>query len=122
MHICWVLVFCHVSLMSDIHVYVSHPHCLQRGETLVVPGPDVLTSCGAYGKVLQLQEEYVVGIGGACNPIAEWSTVASYSSSELNLMTQLTSGCKGDYTSNQIQETYSLAIIYVHNLPFFSAP
>ena len=99
---------------------VTFPHCLQRGETLIVPGPDVLTSCGRQGRVLQLQEEYVVGIGGGCNPINAWSTVRSYSSSEFNLMTQLTSGCKGDCTSNQIQETYSFAIIYVHNLPFFS--
>ena len=97
--------------------------CLQCGETLVVPGPDVLTSCGDPGRLLQLQEEYVVGIGGFCSDIGEWSTVASYSDSELELLTQLASGCptKGDCTSNQIQGTYSLAFLYVHNLPFFSA-
>ena len=60
--------------------------------------------------MLQLQEEYVVGIGGACNPINEWSTVASYSSSELNLMTQLASGCKGDCTSNQVPGNLQLSI------------
>ena len=93
---------------------LSHFHCLQHGQTLVVPGPDVLTTCGAPGRVLQLQEEYVVGIGGFCSPIGEWSTVASYSSSELVLLTQLASGCptKGDCTSNQIQETYSLVFLY----------
>ena len=73
---------------------VTFPHCLQPGETLVVVGPDVLTTCGAPGILLRLQEEYVVGIGGVCNPIAEWSTVSSYSSSELNLLTQLASGCR----------------------------
>ena len=70
------------------------PHCLQRGETLVVVGPDVLTTCGYPGWLLRLQEEYVVGIGGVCNPINEWSTVGSYSSSELDLLTQLASGCR----------------------------
>ena len=102
------------------HTYVvTFPHCLQRGETLVLPGPDVVTSCGEPGRVLQLQEEYVVGIGGFCSPIGEWSTVASYSSSELVLLTQLTSGCptKGDCTINQIPETYSLAFLY-DNLEF----
>ena len=107
------------------HYVVTFPHCLQRDETLVVVGPDSLIAFGYPGRVLRLQEEYVVGIGGVCNPIAEWSTVASYSSSELNLLRELASGCpgptKGDCTSNQIQETYSLVFIYVHSLPFFSA-
>ena len=88
-----MLVFCHVLLMSDIHVYVSHPHCLQRGETLVLPGPDVLTSCGRQGRLLQLQEEYVVGIGGGCNPINAWSTVGSYSISEFSLLSELAPRC-----------------------------
>ena len=74
-------------------IYVSHRHCLQRGETLVVPGPDVLTTCGNSSRVLQLQEEYVVGIGGGCNPISAWSTVGSYSSSEFNLLSELTPRC-----------------------------
>ena len=93
---------------------VTFLHCLQRGETLVVVGPDVATSCGDPGRLLRLQEEYVVGIGGFCSDITEWSTVSSYSSSELVLLGELASGCptKGDCTSNQIQETYSLAFLY----------
>jgi len=59
-------------------------HCInvyiQRGETLVVSGPDVLSTCGFSGRLLQLQEQYVVGIGGACSPVNQWSTVSSYSS------------------------------------------
>ena len=65
----------------------------QRGETLVVPGPNVLTSCGSQGRLLRLQEEYVVGIGGACNPINAWSMVGSYSSSEFNLLSELAPRC-----------------------------
>lgn len=74
----------HFSSLSHFFRY------LQRGETLVVPGPDELS----YGRILRLQEEYVVGIGGLCNPINEWSTVDSYSRSELNLLSELASGCK----------------------------
>ena len=85
---------------------------MQRGKTLVVPGPDVLTSCGVPGRLLRLQEEYMLGIGGVCSPISDWSTVSSYSSSELNLLTQLASGCptKGDCLSNQVPGTYSYAL------------
>ena len=86
---------------------------LQRGETLVVRGPDVLSSCGAPGRVLRLQEEYVVGIGGFCSPIGEWSTVSSYSSSELNLLTELASGCPTKGTSNQIQGILHVSFVHL---------
>ena len=68
-------------------------HCLQRGERLVVPGPDVLTTCGIQGRVLQLREEYVAGIGGGCNPINAWSAVGNYSSGEFNLLSELSLRC-----------------------------
>ena len=101
-----------------LFITVTFSHYIQRGKTLVVPGPDVLTSCGDPGRLLRLREEYVVGIGGFCNPISDWSTVSSYSSSELNLLTELASGCKGDCMSNQVPGTYSLALFLVH-LSFF---
>ena len=69
-----------------------HVHISQRGETQVVPGPDVVTLYGQPGRVLQLQEEYIVGIGGWCSPISQWSTVNSYSNTELNLLTELRCG------------------------------
>ena len=108
---------------SMVYIYllfitVTFSHYIQRGKTLVVPGPDVLTSCGDPGRLLRLREEYVVGIGGFCSPISDWSTVSSYSSSELNLLTELASGCKGDCMSNQVPGTYSLALFLVH-LSFF---
>ncbi len=46
-------------------------------------GPDVLTSCGDADAQLRLNEQYVVGVGGACSVISEWSSLDSYSSSEL---------------------------------------
>ena len=50
---------------------------LQVGDTLGVSGPDVLTSCGEAGRLLELQEQYVVGIGGPCNPaFTEWTALS----------------------------------------------
>ena len=46
-------------------------------------GPDVLTSCGNHRAILQINQRYVVGVGGACKAISEWSTLDSYTSSEL---------------------------------------
>ncbi len=46
-------------------------------------GPDVLTSCGNDDAQLRLNEQYVVGVGGGCQEISEWSSLDSYSSSEL---------------------------------------
>ena len=72
---------------------MQYCHCLQRGERLVVLGPDVLTTCGNQGRVLQLREEYVAGIGGGCNPINAWSAVGNYSSGEFNLLSELSLRC-----------------------------
>lgn len=46
-------------------------------------GPDVLTSCGNAEAQLRLNEEYVVGVGGGCQSIEEWSSRDSYTASEL---------------------------------------
>jgi hypothetical protein len=47
-------------------------------------GPDVLTSCGDNDAQLRLNEQYVVGVGGACQEIRyDWNSLDSYSSSEL---------------------------------------
>ena len=59
-------------------------------------GPDVLTSCGAYGRVLELGEQYVVGIGGACNPISQWTPLSDYSSREIEFLEQLSEDYAND--------------------------
>lgn len=59
------------------------------GNTLTVTGPDVLTSCGSFGRVVELGEQYVVGIGGACNPISEWTPLDDYSDRGIELLEQL---------------------------------
>ena len=46
-------------------------------------GPDVLTSCGNARAILKLNQQYVVGVGGPCQEISAWSTLDSYSNSEL---------------------------------------
>ena len=57
-----------------------------------VSGPDVLTTCGREGFLLQIGTEYLVGIGGACSPISSWSNASSYSSQELDFLRQFSAG------------------------------
>ena len=49
----------------------------------------MLTSCGFPGRVLHLGTEYVVGLGGACNPIQEWSSLGEYEAEDIDLLQQL---------------------------------
>ena len=55
----------------------------------MVNGPDVLTTCGNPSRRLIIGETYLVGVGGACNPISAWSTLDSYSESELGVLREL---------------------------------
>ena len=50
---------------------------------MMVPGPDALTTCGNPSVLLRISEQYIIGVGSICEPISEWSTLGSYSSSEL---------------------------------------
>ena len=72
----------------------------------MVPGPDVLTTCGQYFRVLSINQQYVVGVGGPCSDISEWSTLTSYSPNELqqlrSLVQQFETGsldCDGVYVT-----------------------
>ena len=50
-------------------------------------GPDVLTSCASiYGRLLQLNTEYLVGVGGACSAFYEWAELSVYTESDLQLL------------------------------------
>ena len=75
-----------------------------------VPGPDVLTSCGAYRRVLSLGVEYMAGIGGACNPISAWQNTSTYSSSELQLLRDLQTGCAMNPMSSVCSGTSPVAV------------
>ena len=46
-------------------------------------GPDVLTSCGDGRAQLRLNQQYVVGVGGGCQSISDWSSLDTYTASEL---------------------------------------
>ena len=56
---------------------------------IIENGPDVLTSCGYYGYVLQLNRRYVVGIGGPCYPISNWDTFESYTTQDIEQLRDL---------------------------------
>ena len=81
----------------------------QTGDIVTTLGPDVFTSCGTLGRVLTLGEEYVVGIGGACNPISEWTTLESYTESEIELLKSLRDWTPSEsYTESEVELLDSL--------------
>ena len=55
-------------------------------------GPDVLTSCGQYGRVLTVGESYIAGIGGACYPISPWDNSSRFSTDDFRLLVELRNG------------------------------
>lgn len=59
---------------------------MQSGEVIEVSGPDVQTTCGDDGRLLDISTSYVAGIGHRCSPISSWTERASYSSEELELL------------------------------------
>ena len=75
-----------------------------------VPGPDVLTSCGAEGRVLSLGVEYMAGIGSACNPISAWQNTSTYSSSEMQLLRDLQTECAMNPMSSVCSGTGPVAV------------
>lgn len=56
---------------------------------LTVSGPDAITTCGTIGRILEIGTSYVVGMGGLCSPIREWTQLSEYSSEELELLRRL---------------------------------
>ena len=52
-------------------------------------GPDVLSTCGNPGAQLQINQQYVAGVGGSCSSIYEWSPLGSYSPGELQRLRDL---------------------------------
>lgn len=69
----------------------SSPYA-QVDDVVEVIGPDVLTSCGQYGRILQFNTPYVAGIGHACSPISQWSQLGDYSETEIELLRRLRDG------------------------------
>ena len=55
-------------------------------------GPDVLTSCGYYGRILTVGESYIVGIGGPCFRISSWESFSSYTTNDIRLLELLRAG------------------------------
>ena len=95
-------------------VYVYN-YLSQEGSEFGVSGPDVLTTCGDEGRLLQIGVQYLVGIGGAyCNPINEWSEFSSFSSEEMELIEKLPRVVAGGTT---VSSRIALLLL----LPLFSA-
>ena len=63
----------------------------QVGDVISSGGPDVLTSCASiYGRLLQLNTEYLVGVGGPCSSaFYEWAELSVYTESDLQLLRKI---------------------------------
>ena len=55
----------------------------------MTPGPDVFITCGNSKALLRINQQYVIGVGGGCSDISEWSTLQSYSPIELQQLRDL---------------------------------
>ena len=87
---------------------------------MMVPGPDALTTCGNPSVLLRISEQYVIGVGSICEPISEWSTLGSYSSSELQQLRELaqdfqegTLQCNGPFVTSPSTSAITSAITSV---------
>jgi hypothetical protein len=61
----------------------------QVGQEVNVSGPDVLTTCGQYHRVLDAGTSYIVGIGGGCHHIKNWTKVGDYQPNEIEMLSSL---------------------------------
>jgi hypothetical protein len=62
----------------------------QVGDVITSAGPDTGTSCSPeVGRILQLRAEYLVGVGGPCTPLNDWSLLSSYSDNDLETLRDL---------------------------------
>lgn len=84
-----------------------------------VAGPNTVDSCGQIGRFLHLSASYVVGVGGPCSPISEWTDRRNYSQEELVLLQGLADGTISPTTGGAITNslpsiiawTISIAIV-----------
>ena len=89
--------------LSRIPVTPIYTHILslclyaqKPGDVVGTTGPDVLTTCGTPERLLSFVYEYMVGIGGACDPIIQWTPLQFYTESEIELLLELEEECAED--------------------------
>ena len=66
---------------------------LQVGDRFADHGPDRLTSCGDSSYILNISTTYLVGIGGPCSKIREYSPYDSVSSEIIQAINDGCSSC-----------------------------
>ena len=76
-------------------------------------GPDVLSPCVNPNRILKTGREYIVGIGGVCSPISEWSMIDVYNPDDLTLLQQASTDptlCAG---AASVVALYSITVLIV---------
>ena len=80
--------------INQLYIHSNH-NCasfIQVGHVMNTTGPDVLTTCGYYGRILTVGESYIVGIGGSCFRISSWASFRSYTTNDIRLLESLRDG------------------------------
>ena len=68
---------------SIYNVYMT----FQAGDVIISAGPDIWTTCAAkIGRILQLNTEYLAGVGGPCSYYNEWEPLSAYSEWDLEYL------------------------------------
>ena len=60
-------------------------------------GPDTLSSCANsnYGAILELNAEYLVGVGGPCQAFNDWQLLSAYTEDDLEDLRELAERANG---------------------------
>lgn len=90
------------------------------GDEVTSSGPDTLTSCSTdYGGILQLNAEYLVGVGSPCSSAFNpWELLSAYTERDLDYLRKLahqqgdqTDKCSSKKTAGVTVSTIAVVVI-----------
>ena len=60
---------------------------MQVGEVITSPGPDTTSTCASeLGRILELNKEYMAGVGGPCSAFSEWEPLSKFTEEDLRYL------------------------------------
>ena len=90
---------------------------LQMDDVVEVLGPDkgssLGSSCGSPGGRLQLGTSYVVGIGGVCGGLKEWTALSNFREEEIELLQNAVEVCQAEVATTTIVSTTNAAVAVI---------
>ena len=72
---------------------------MQVGEVVTSPGPDATSTCASeLGRILELNKEYMAGVGGPCSAFSEWEPLSKFTEEDLKYLRGDMNGGGGNNT------------------------